>query len=195
MAGGFFKWAAPLFARADRRWTSEDASAIATMLLPFITEDGALLDVGGGTGGLAVLMARALGRAVTIIDASPEMLSYVPADPRVEAVRGLADAMPFADSSFAAVLVCDAFHHFRDQDAVTREIARVVRPGGGVLILDLDRVAPWMWTVVWGERLVGEPATFLTPDEMCSFMARRGIDGTCRRRNGPSYSFLGAVRR
>ena len=164
MAGGFFKWAAPLFARADRRWTSEDASAIATMLLPFI-------------------------------DASPEMLSYVPADPRVEAVRGLADAMPFADSSFAAVLVCDAFHHFRDQDAVTREIARVVRPGGGVLILDLDRVAPWMWTVVWGERLVGEPATFLTPDEMCSFMARRGIDGTCRRRNGPSYSFLGAVRR
>jgi demethylmenaquinone methyltransferase/2-methoxy-6-polyprenyl-1,4-benzoquinol methylase len=121
------------------------------------------------------------------------MLSYVPADPRVEAVRGFAENMPFANATFDAAVVSDAFHHLRNADAATREIARVVRPGGGVLVLDLDRDAPWMWVAIWGERLLGEPAAFLTPDEMRAFMALRGIDGTCQRQKGPSYSFLGVV--
>ena len=161
----FFAWSAPIFHRVlDRRWAGDDVSAIAARLRPYVPPGGALLDVGGGTGALASRLAGALHAQVAVLDPTPEMLAYVPAHPALEATLGVAENMPYRDGAFDAVLISDAFHHFRDQDRAVREIVRVVRPGGGV-----------------------------KPDRLCTFLAARRLNGECRAERGASYSFLGTV--
>jgi SAM-dependent methyltransferase len=49
-------------------------------------------------------------------------------------VRGLAEALPFADGSFDTVLATEILEHTTDAEASTREIRRVLRPGGHVLV-------------------------------------------------------------
>jgi len=189
----FFAWSAPIFHRVcDRRWAADDVSAIAARLHPYVPPGGALLDVGGGTGALASRLAGALHAHVTVLDPTPEMLAYVPDHPALRATMGAAESMPYGDDSFDAVLVSDAFHHVRDQDRAVREMVRVVRPGGGVLMLELDPRG-WMRALVLAERLVGEPATFFEPEHLCTFLAARGLRGECRGERGVSYSFLGTV--
>lgn len=138
-------------------------------------------------------LADALPADVTVLDPTPEMLAYVPAHPRVTARLGVAERMPFPDDTFDAVVVFDAFHHFRDQDGAVREIARVVRPGGALLVSEFDDRG-LMRLVVLGERLLGEPANFFAPDALCSYMSARGIDGECVPTSAVSYSFFGEVR-
>jgi len=159
-----------------------------------VPEDGSILDVGGGAGQLAALLAGALNANATVMDPTPQMRSHVTANDHVRAVAGTAEAIPFGDNTFDALITTDAFHHFRDQPAAVAEFARVVRSGGAVLVLDLDPTPLTMRIIVLGERLLGEPGAFMTPEEMCAFMAAHGIDGECERLRKADYRFLGVVR-
>ena len=76
---------------------------------------------------------------VTVLVASPHMLARVQRHPAVSVRLTAAESMPFPDGHFDACTLSDAFHHFRDQDAAAAEMARVVRPGGGVLIFEFRR--------------------------------------------------------
>ncbi|MHB9003704.1 MAG: class I SAM-dependent methyltransferase [Coriobacteriia bacterium] len=189
----FFNWAAPLFGRFADRWDEAGVEQVAGWLRPFVPAGGRLLDVGGGTGALARHMSEALDADVTVLDPTPEMLTYVPDSDRISAVLGTAESMPFADNEFDALIVTDAFHHFRDQPGAVREFARVIRPGGGVVVIELDPSGLIMRVIVFGERLLGEPGAFFTPREMCDFMAQQGIAGTCARIQGVSYRYIGTA--
>ncbi|MHB0979074.1 MAG: class I SAM-dependent methyltransferase [Thermoleophilia bacterium] len=190
---GFFNWSAPLFHRfLDDRWSAEDVATLAGLLRAWVPEGGSLLDLGGGTGGLAARLAGALHAEVTILDPTPEMLARVPAHPALTVRLGVAEAAPFPDGSFDAVLVSDAFHHFRDLDRSVAEMVRVTRPGGGLLILEIDP-SGWRRLIVLVERLVGEPANFFTRDAFCAFMAGRGVQGRCFDHDSMSYLFAGEV--
>lgn len=192
---GFFNWSAPLFHRfLDDRWTARDVGVLSGLLRLWVPEGGALLDLGGGTGGLAVRLAGSLHARTTILDPTPEMLARVPAHPALTVRLGLAEEAPFADDSFDAVLVSDAFHHFRDLDRAVDEMVRVTRPGGGILILEIDP-GGWRRAIVAVERLVGEPANFFTRDDFCAFMAERGVSGRCFDHDAMSYLFAGEVRK
>jgi len=190
---GFFSWAAPFMRRYSDRFTAEDAATIAAWLRPAVQPGGRLLDVGGGSGQLAALLADALEAHITVLDPTPELLTHVPAGERITAVSGSAEDMPFPDSAFDAIVITDAFHHIRDQHTAVSEFARVVRPDGLVLVLDPD---PRLFTVrliAVAERLVGEPATFQAPDAIVAFMAGHGIAGACENASRGSYRFLGRV--
>lgn len=190
---GFFNWAAPMFGHFADRWDDAGISEIGDWLRPFVHPHGSLLDVGGGTGALARRLSVALESDVTVLDPTPEMLAYLPDAERVKGVLGVAESMPFDDDRFDAVIVTDAFHHFRDQPGAVREFARVVRPGGGVVVTDLDPSGIVMRVIAYGEKLLGEPGAFLTPDQMCAFMAEHGIQGQCASMRGASYRFVGTV--
>jgi SAM-dependent methyltransferase len=190
---GFFNWAAPAFNRLADRWSPSDIEQISGWLRSYVPEGGHLLDVGGGTGALAVRLQTSLRCEVTVLDPTPEMLRYIPDTEPVHAVVGRAEKMPFADDSFDGVVVTDAFHHFRDQRGAVDEFARVVRAGGCVLIVDLDP-EPWtMKVIIFAEKLLGEPGAFFSARDLCAFMAEHGIPGECAPLKGPSYRFLGVV--
>jgi SAM-dependent methyltransferase len=187
-----FRWTAPLFKFVARRWSDDDFKAVADWLRPSVAPGGVFADVGGGTGDVGAGVARALDARVVVIDETPQMLQRVGADPLVTVRLAAAQALPFPDACFDAVLCCDAFHHFRDQDAAAKEIARVVRPGGGVVIIEAEAGdANRRWAAL--ERFLGEPAGFRTIPDMEGFLAERGIAGTSNRLGGASYAFVGTV--
>lgn len=105
----------------------------------------AVLDVGCGTGSLAIEAKRHVGSTGSVcgIDASPEMLARAgrkAAKTGCEVVfkNGAAQALPFADGQFDAVLSTLMLHHLprtaRQQCA--GEMRRVLKPGGRALVVD-----------------------------------------------------------
>jgi SAM-dependent methyltransferase len=105
----------------------------------------AVLDLGCG-GGHVSFAAAAAGTRVTAYDLSPEMLAAVAAEAArrnlsgIETRQGAAEALPFADAAFDAVVTRYSAHHWRDVPAALREVRRVLRPGGLLLVCDI--VAP-----------------------------------------------------
>jgi ubiquinone/menaquinone biosynthesis C-methylase UbiE len=104
------------------------------------------LDVGCGPGAvLAALAPRvhaAVGMDVTaamLEQARARLAELCSAAPRVAVglVRGAAERLPFRDGAFSLAVTTYTLHHFGDQRAVVSEMARVVGPGGRVLIADL----------------------------------------------------------
>jgi SAM-dependent methyltransferase len=187
-----FRWSAPIFKLWGKRWSEDDFRVIAARLRPHVPSGGVIADLGGGTGDLGAGVAHELDARVVIIDATPQMLRRVAPRSWVSVRRSLAEALPFPDAYFDALICCDAFHHFSNQHRATREIARVVRPGGGVLILDMDPEGrDRFWVVL--ERLLGEPALFMAPEELRLLFASHGIDGMSKHEHGSGYSFTGTV--
>ncbi len=189
---GFFDWSAPMIHRFGQRWTAEDAARIAAWLGPSLGGRGRLLDVGGASGGLAARLADATGCTVTVLDPTPALLARLPVRPDLTGITGGAERMPLPSASFDAVVCTDAFHHFRAQEAAAAEMVRVTRAGGAVLVLDLDVEAVGR-TLVWAERLVGEPAAFLTPEDLAALFALHGAPGDWEMTRAPSFRFLGTV--
>ena len=95
------------------------------------------LDLGSGTGRFTAALAEALGGPVWGIEPSARMRAIAAertTDPRVSFLAGRAEAIPLPDAACDVVLMFLSFHHVADRAAAAREIARVLRPGGRVLI-------------------------------------------------------------
>ena len=73
-------------------------------------------------------------------------------------------------------------------------MSRVLRLGGGIVVLELDPTGFWMRALVIAEKLLGEPGAFFTPSEMCEFFLKHGIEGECTPMGGPNYRFVGEAR-
>ncbi len=105
-----------------------------------------VLDVGCGTGTLALAAAEAVGRTGSIagIDPSPEMIARA----RQKAARsgvdaklevGVVESLPHADQTFDVVLSSLMFHHLPDAElrrAGLAQILRVLAPGGRLVLID-----------------------------------------------------------
>ena len=193
-AGAIFEWATPWFVHEARRWTPDDARALASRLSPALGVGGKVLDVGGGTGALAGLLAKVAFCDVTVLDSSQAMLRHAAGTPSVAAVRGDASAMPFEDAAFDAVMAVDALHHMARQSDVAAEMARVLRPGGAVYVADPD---PGSRAVRFSrrlERMLGEPGSMLTPGEIIALFRDVGLVGEIGRQDDFGYVFVGRLR-
>jgi glycogen(starch) synthase len=100
-----------------------------------------IVDGGGGYGRLAgPLSAR---HDVTLVDLSPEMLEEARRRwPGLRLVEADALKLPFPDADFDAVLALDLTPHLPELQSGLRELARVVRPGGEVVV-DTSHASPW----------------------------------------------------
>ncbi len=105
-----------------------------------------VLDVGCGTGVVATRLAGA-GFEVTGVDPSAGMLEHLRrTESEVTAVQGSATDLPFDDGVFDLTMCVAVMHHIADPDAVNRslrEMVRVTRPGGLILVWDHNPRNPY----------------------------------------------------
>ena len=110
-----------------------------------ITPGDSVLDVGCGTGSLAIVAKEQVGASGVVhgVDASPEMIARAQKKARKRGVdvtftHGVVEALTFEDGEFDTVLNTLMLHHLpRDiRRACAREMRRVLKPGGRVLAVD-----------------------------------------------------------
>jgi len=101
-----------------------------------------VLDVGCGTGALTLAAAERVAPGTVVgLDSSAEMLAVARRKPTpVEWRDGRAEALPFADASFDAVLSQFAMMFFDDQIRALREMKRVLRPSGRLVVAVWDAI-------------------------------------------------------
>ena len=172
---------------------------------------GRILDVATGTGDLAIAMARRI-RDVRVlgVDLSEQMLAGARRkiearglDGRIVLDRGDAERLAVADASVDVATVAFGVRNFGDLGAGLRELARTIKPGGKVVILEFSRprnrvfralyefysykILPRIGGLVSRDKRAYEylPASvgeFPAPEEFMAMMARAGFRN-CRARS------------
>ena len=110
-------------------------------LLPALLDPAvAVGDLGCGSGRIAAALAPFAG-SVVAVDSSPEMLdvarSRLAAFDNVRIVEGRIEQLPLEPTSLDLALVVHLLHHVADPSAALAEVARVLRPGGRLVIADV----------------------------------------------------------
>jgi len=102
-----------------------------------------VLDVATGTGMVAAAAQRLVGASgsVTALDLSAGMLRVARRCSGLRLVQGSVDALPLADAQFDLLTMGYALRHVASLDVTFAEFARVLRPGGRVLLLEIGRPA------------------------------------------------------
>jgi ubiquinone/menaquinone biosynthesis C-methylase UbiE len=142
-------------ARLERAYMTADVGAQREAVRRSLAAEAGewILDLGSGPGLLACELAAEVGAGgrITAVDISAEMNSLASRrieaaglTGRIEVVMGDARSLAFQDARFDAAVSTQVLEYLEDVDAALRELRRVVRPGGRLILLDTD------WdTLIW----------------------------------------------
>lgn len=141
-----------------------------------------VLEVSCGHGGGASWVVRTCRPSEYVgMDLNPEALGHCEARHRLRGLsfmRGDAQALPFADASFDAVINVEASHCYPDFPGFVDEVARVLRPGGHFLHADLRHAGG---VRDWVETLASHPRLRLTEMRLISPEVVRGMEAISSR--------------
>ncbi|HKP89619.1 MAG TPA: class I SAM-dependent methyltransferase [Thermoleophilaceae bacterium] len=125
--------------------------------------ESTVVDLAAGTGKLTRALVPRVARVIAVEPSADMRVQLEARVPEAEVAAGTADALPLGDESVDAVVVGEAFHWFCTPEAVA-EIARVVRPGGGLAMLwNAHDFGSEPWVRAMGELLDSRRAPGVTP--------------------------------
>jgi SAM-dependent methyltransferase len=139
---------------AGRALAPETARTWLSAAAPFVesSRPRVILDLGAGTGRFSRLLAESFHSRVVAVEPARGMLAARALEnqkPRVDYVAGTAEHLPLRDQSCDVAWLSQVYHHIRDHRACARELRRVLRRNGRVLIRG-----------TYGDRLDGFPMLF-----------------------------------
>lgn len=127
---------------------------------------GRLLDIGGGTGRVASALLQDVDEVV-IADVSMGMLRQTHRS-TLQPVCSHSESLPFPDGYFERVIMVDALHHVINQPASAREMLRVLKPGGRIVIEEPDINTFGVKLIALAEKLLLMRSHFLSPLRIAS---------------------------
>lgn len=139
-----------------------------------------ILDAGCGTGRFSALLAEIFSARVLGIDPAPNMLEVARgnvADPRCSFTAGALEALPADDASIDVVFLSMVYHHVRDWPAAHREINRVLRPGGIVLVRTAlrENLSDYLWSRFFPRALALDQKRLPSADDIVAELAQGGF--------------------
>jgi len=149
-----------------------------------------LVDVGAGTGAFASAFADWFGIDVVAVEPSAAMRARIPRTPAVEVLEGDASRLPLRDRSADAAWLSLVIHHVPDLQAAAREVRRVLRPGGPVLIRQgfSDRLDDRIEIVRWFPETARIVGTFPTFEDVSEAFAAAGFRQEAREEIRETYA-------
>lgn len=147
-----------------------------------LTANDQVLDIGCGLGGLVRYLASEVGCRATGLDLTPEyvdiakeLTKFTGLSDKADFVIGSALSLPFADETFDAALTFHAGMNIADRETKYFEAARILRPGGKLVIYDvLKGPKPGMlFPVPWAERK--EASYLVTVEELNNLLLSAGF--------------------
>jgi len=159
---------APIYARAT--YSSLDKMRE----LAALPTRGRLLDIGGGTGRVASALSDDVDEVV-IVDVSLGMLKQTPHS-TLRPVCSHSEYLPFPDNFFERIIMVDALHHVIDQRASAKEMFRVLKPGGRIVIEEPDIRTFGVKLIALAEKLLLMRSHFLSPLQIASLFPSGGTN-------------------
>jgi ArsR family transcriptional regulator len=200
---------AAFFASAADEWEALRADLFGATshlrLLPaLIDPDAVVADLGCGSGQVALALAPFVERVIGV-DASPEMLAVARArtasQPSVELRPGSLEALPIADGAVDVALCVLVLHHLPDPARALAEAARILAPGGRLVVADMlpheqeqyRRAMGHVWLgFARGEIEAAIAGVGLAAERFCELPAEDGARGpgifVCTARRAPAAS-------
>jgi ubiquinone/menaquinone biosynthesis C-methylase UbiE len=129
---------------------------------------GILLDAGGGTGRVAEALRPHIG-SIVVADISRGMLARA-RQKNLAATSAETERLPFADGTFDRVLMVDALHHVVHQANTVRELYRVLKPGGWLVIEEPDLRTFSVKLMAIAEKLALMRSHFLSPPQIAALL-------------------------
>lgn len=138
------------------------------------------LDLGSGTGRFTPALAEAFG-PVTGVEPSAKMRQIAEAQaahPDVDYLNGSAEAIPRPDASVDYTLMFLAWHHVQDKARAARELARVTRPGGTLLLRSQfsDHMPRLWWLEYFPRGFEADACMYESLDEVIAVFEEAGWD-------------------
>lgn len=127
---------------------------------------GNLLDAGGGTGRVAEALRPHVG-SVIVADVSRGMLAQA-RQKNLSVASTETERLPFLDGTFDRVLMVDALHHVIHQGETVRELYRVLKPGGRLVIEEPDYRTFAVKLIAIAEKLALMRSHFLAPAQIAA---------------------------
>ena len=124
----------------DKRYHRSDYDHVLDLLLDFVRggESMPILEVGCGTGHWLNELRQRKYQVIGIDPALAMLRESRRKTSDVEIVRGVAEALPWADGTFSRLYCLNSLHHFSNKTAFAAEARRVLRKGGGIFTVGLD---------------------------------------------------------